>query len=62
MENTVFDTMPLVLTVPEAAKLLRIGLNSTYDLVRCGAIRSLRIGRQLRIPRQAILDYLEQQS
>lgn len=62
MENSAFDTMPLVLTVSEAAKLLRIGLNSTYDLVRCGAIRSLRIGRQLRIPRQAILDYLEQQS
>lgn len=61
MENTQLDTMPLVLTVPEAAKILRIGLNSAYDLVRCGAIRSLQIGRQLRIPRQAIIDYLEQQ-
>lgn len=52
------EDFPLALTVPEAAKILRLGRNTTYDLVRCGALRSIRIGRQLRIPRDAILDFL----
>lgn len=51
-------TIGAILTVPELAALLRISRNSTYQLIRCGKIRSLKIGRQLRIPRQAILDYL----
>ena len=50
--------IPLLMTVPEAAGFLRIGRNKTYDLVRCGALRSIRIGRQLRVPRDAILDFL----
>ena len=50
--------IPLLMTVPEAAGFLRIGRNTTYDLVRCGALRSIRIGRQLRVPRDAILDFL----
>ena len=52
------EDLPLALTVPEAAKILRLGRNTTYDLVRRGTLRSIRIGRQLRIPRDAILDFL----
>lgn len=52
------EELPLALTVPEAAEVLRIGRNTTYDLVRCGVLRSIRIGRQLRVPREAILDFL----
>ena len=52
------QTLPATLTVPEVSEFLRIGRNSTYQLIRCGKIRSLKIGRQLRVPRQAILDYL----
>ena len=52
------ETLPATLTVPEVSEFLRIGRNSAYQLIRCGKIRSLKIGRQLRIPRQAILDYL----
>ena len=48
----------MLMTVPEAAGFLRIGRNTTYDLVRCGALRAIRIGRQLRVPREAILDFL----
>lgn len=49
-----------VVTVKELSKILRIGINGAYDLVRTGAIQSIRVGRQYRIPRQAILDYLGQ--
>lgn len=49
-----------VITVKELSTILRIGINGAYDLVRTGAIQSIRVGRQYRIPRKAILDYLEQ--
>ena len=52
------ENLPATLTVPEVSEFLRIGRNSAYQLIRCGKIRSLKIGRQLRIPRQALLDYL----
>ena len=55
----VVNELPLFLTVPEAARLLRIGRNTAYDLVRSGQIHSLKFGRQLRVPRQAITDLLE---
>lgn len=48
-----------VLTVKELATLLRIGINNAYQLVRDGKIRSVRVGRQYRIPRRAVDEYLE---
>lgn len=44
-----------VITVDEAAEILRISRNSAYEAVRRGQIPSIRIGRLLRIPRTAIL-------
>jgi len=38
--------------------ILGIGRNTAYELIRCGKIRSIRIGKQLRIPKQALIDYL----
>ena len=52
-------SIPLVMTVPEMAEILHIGRNSAYALVNSGAIRSIRIGRNIRIPQAALLDYLE---
>ena len=52
------DDLPLVLTVPEAAEALRIGRNTAYNLVRCKKLRSIRVGKQLRVPKVALLEYL----
>lgn len=54
------QTIPLVMTVPEIAEILHIGRNAAYDLVKSGAIRSIRIGRNIRIPQSALIDYLNQ--
>jgi len=51
-------TIPIVMTVPEMAEILQIGRNAAYDLVKSGAVRSIRIGRNIRIPQAALLDYL----
>ena len=55
-----FEELPLTLRVEELMPILGIGRNTAYELIRCGKIRSIRIGRQLRIPKDAIQDYLAQ--
>lgn len=51
--------LPLVLSVSELADVLQIGRNSAYYLVRSGQIRCIRIGRSIRIPQAALLEYLD---
>lgn len=56
------DNLPVVLSVQQLADVLQIGRNSAYDLVKSGQIRSIRIGRTIRIPQSALFDYLNQLS
>ena len=43
-----------VLTVEEAARILRVGRSAAYEGVRSGAIPCVRIGRSIRVPRVAL--------
>ena len=56
------ENLPLVLSVPELASVLDIGVNTAYKLVSSGQIRARRIGRRIRIPRSALLEYLDNAS
>jgi excisionase family DNA binding protein len=49
---------PQVLTVMEAARVLRIGRNQAYGLVRRGEIQAIRCGRSWRIPRESLVAFL----
>ena len=53
-----FDDLPLTLRVEDLMPILGIGRNTAYELVRSKQIYSVKIGRQLRIPKQALIDYL----
>ncbi len=44
----------LVLTVEEAAGLLRISRGLAYEIVRSGRLPSIRLGRRLLVPRSAL--------
>jgi excisionase family DNA binding protein len=50
---------PELLTVMEAAAVLRIGRELAYRMVRTGEIPSIRLGKQYRVPRAALMKYLE---
>ena len=52
------EELPLVLRVEDLSMVLGIGRNTAYELVRSGQIRSIRIGRQLRIPRDELQRFL----
>jgi excisionase family DNA binding protein len=51
-------TLPEVLTAREAAAILRVGRNQLYQAVARGQLGAVRIGRSIRIPRQALLALL----
>lgn len=59
---TSFDDLPLTLRVEELMPILGIGRNTAYELIRSGQIRSIRVGRQLRVPKDAVLDFLTHQN
>ena len=55
---TSYSDLPLVLHVKDLAKVLSISQNTAYALVRSGQIRSIRTGRIYRIPKDALIEYL----
>ena len=55
---TSLEDLPLVLRVEDLLPILSIGRNTAYELVRCGRIRSIRVGNQIRIPKDAVIEFL----
>lgn len=53
-----FEELPLLLKVGDLIPVLGIGRNTAYELVRTGQIPSIRIGHQLRISKQSLIDFL----
>ena len=51
-------TVPELITVEELAKLLRIGRNTAYGLVKDHSIKSIKVGRGIRIPLPAVDEYI----
>jgi hypothetical protein len=56
-----FDSLPLVLTVEEAARVLRIGRSAAYDQTAlyqatdgAAGLPVVRLGRSLRVPRHEL--------
>lgn len=45
---------PRLLKVEDAARLLNVGRSAVYDLIRSGRLRSVKIGKSRRIPREAV--------
>jgi len=59
------ENLPIALTVLEAAAVLRVGRTLAYELVNqwhatggSKGLRSVRVGRSVRIPRDAVLEFL----
>ena len=46
------------LKVREVAAILRCGRNRAYELIQRGEIRSVRIGRAVRVTREALEEFL----
>lgn len=53
-----FDELPLTLRVEDLMPILGIGRNTAYELVRSGQIRNIKVGKQIRIPKEAVAEFL----
>ncbi len=49
----------ILLTPQETWKTLKISRSMCYHLIRTGEIKSIRVGRAIRIPKAALLEWLE---
>jgi excisionase family DNA binding protein len=56
METT--ERAPRLLKVDEAAKIMRLGRSSMYEAIGRGDLPSIRIGRRVLIPEQALLRHI----
>ncbi len=59
MTNRYDNELPEILTPEEARRYCRIGRTSFYEALRAGHCPAVRIGRQWRIARSSLLEWLE---
>jgi len=56
--TNLIDKYPPVLCVRQVAEILLISHNTAYELVRSRQIHSVKVGRNYRIPLEAVIEYL----
>lgn len=52
---TSYEDIPVMMTVEEFGKLMRVSRNTAYAFVREGLVPTVKVGRQIRIYRGDIL-------
>lgn len=52
------EDLPLLITVPELAQVLRVGKNKAYELVNSGAIKGIKIGTQIKVPKRSVVEFM----
>jgi excisionase family DNA binding protein len=55
---SILKNEPEVLTVPEAARILRIGKNKAYNLVNDGKLASIKVGGKIIVPKMCLVKFL----
>jgi excisionase family DNA binding protein len=53
---------PMLLTVRDLEAELQLGRTRTYELLRSGSIPVIRVGRALRVPRDALRRWVDEQT
>jgi len=56
------DSYPVLLTAQEAADILRVSRWRIYDLISQNVVPVVRLGRQVRIPRDKLWELIQAQS
>lgn len=56
-----FTTYPDLLNITQLKEMLGIGITLAYRLVRSNTIKGLKVGRQYKIPKKNVINYLTNQ-
>ena len=51
--------LPVMMTIQELARFLRVSRNTAYSFVNTGVIPSIKIGRQTRIYREDVIRFVQ---
>lgn len=54
-----FEKYDDILTVDELAEILKIGITQAYRIVRSGQLKCYKEGRDWKIPKTALLQYIQ---
>ena len=54
--------LPIMMTIQELGKFLRISRNTAYSFVKTGVIPSIKVGRQTRIYREDVIRFVNRLS
>lgn len=58
-EHTLFAAYGDIVTVEDLMQMLSVGRNTAYSLVKDGTIKSIKVKKQIRIPKKCVIDFLE---
>lgn len=56
--NEIFKEYPDVVSIDELQKMLGIGRNSAYELLRNNLIKTVKVGKRYIIPKANVIAYL----
>jgi excisionase family DNA binding protein len=64
MEGTVrnAEDLPAILTVEQVQRFLRVSRQKAYEIVHQSGFPAIRFGRVIRVPREALMRWLERQT
>jgi excisionase family DNA binding protein len=62
MSDPQAETLPQVLTIMDVARWLRVSKNMAYSLAHRQDFPAIRVGRALRVSRQAFLRWCDEQA
>ena len=57
-----FNELPLMLSVPEVAAILRISRAGAYELAHTKDFPAIKIGNRIVVPRDKLLEWIEMKS
>lgn len=60
MNSTTYDSLPAVLNANQLATALGISRAGAYQLLNTGTFPTLRIGKRLLVPKDKLIDWIEQ--
>lgn len=58
LHTNIFNNYPDVVSIEELQDMLHIGRSTAYKLIKENTIKSIKVGKQYRIPKNNIINYL----
>ncbi|NSR35131.1 helix-turn-helix domain-containing protein [Enterococcus faecalis] len=54
----IFESYPSILKITDLTKMLNIGKNKAYNLLKDKSIENIKIGARYKIPKKAVIEYI----